>query len=162
LNRLITALGIHGVGEVSAADLSRHFPSLDLLAVASADKLQAVDGVGPNIAEAILDWFSNERNQKVLEKLKAAGVWPMGAAVAPPAVGPLSGLTFVVTGTLSGFTRDTVKEFIEEHGGKVTDSVSRNTGYLVSGEAPGSKFRKAQSLGVKVIGEAELRKLCAK
>ncbi len=162
LNRLITALGIHGVGEVSASDLSVHFPSLDMLAVASADQLQAVGGVGPNIAEAILDWFSNERNRKVLEKLKAAGVWPMGTAVAPPSVGPLSGLTFVVTGTLSGFTRDTVKEFIEGHGGKVTDSVSRNTSYLVSGEAPGSKLQKAQSLGVQVISEAELRKLCAK
>jgi NAD-dependent DNA ligase (contains BRCT domain type II) len=161
LNRLITALGIHGVGEVSAADLSRHFPSLDLLAAASADQLQSVDGVGPNIAEAILDWFSRERNRKVLEKLKTAGVWPMGAAVASPSVGPLSGLTFVVTGTLSGFSRDTVKEFIEGHGGRVTDSVSRNTSYLVSGEAPGSKLQKAQSLGVKVIGESELRKLCA-
>jgi DNA ligase (NAD+) len=161
LNRLITALGIHGVGEVSAADLSRHFSSLDLLAAASADQLQSIDGVGPNIAEAILDWFSRERNRKVLEKLKTAGVWPMGAAVASPSVGPLSGLTFVVTGTLSGFSRDTVKEFIEGHGGRVTDSVSRNTSYLVSGEAPGSKLQKAQSLGVKVIGESELRKLCA-
>ena len=161
LNRLIAALGIHGVGEVSAADLSRHFPSLDLLAAASADQLQSVDGVGPNIAEAILDWFSLERNRKVLEKLKTAGVWPMGAAVASPSVGPLSGLTFVVTGTLSGFSRDTVKEFIEGHGGRVTDSVSRNTSYLVSGEAPGSKLQKARSLGVKVIGESELRKLCA-
>ena len=161
LNRLITALGIHGVGEVSAADLSRHFPSLDLLSAASADQLQSVDGVGPNIAEAILDWFSRERNRKVLEKLKTAGVWPMGAAVASPSVGPLSGLTFVVTGTLSGFSRDTVKEFIEGHGGRVTDSVSRNTSYLVSGEAPGSKLQKARSLGVKVIGESELRKLCA-
>jgi DNA ligase (NAD+) len=161
LNRLMTALGIHGVGEVSAADLSHHFPSLDLLAAATADQLQSVDGVGPNIAEAILDWFSRERNRKVLEKLKTAGVWPMEAAVASPSVGPLSGLTFVVTGTLSGFSRDTVKEFIEGHGGKVTDSVSRNTSYLVSGEAPGSKLQKAQSLGVKVIGESELRKLCA-
>ncbi len=76
MNRLITALGIHGVGEVSAADLSRHFPSLDLLASASGDQLQAVEGVGPNIAEAILDWFQREQNRKVLEKLKAAGVWP--------------------------------------------------------------------------------------
>ncbi|MGA2504622.1 MAG: helix-hairpin-helix domain-containing protein, partial [Anaerolineales bacterium] len=161
LSRLITALGIHGVGEVSAADLSRHFPSLDLLAVATAAQLQAVDGVGPNIAEAILDWFGRERNRKVLEKLKAAGVWPMGAGEMIPVSGPLSGLTFVVTGTLAGFSREGVKEFIEGHGGKVTDSVSKNTSYLVSGEAPGSKLQKAQSLGVKVIGEDELRRLCA-
>jgi DNA ligase (NAD+) len=161
LSKLITALGIHGVGEVSAADLSRHFPSLDLLAAASAEQLQTVDGVGPNIAEAILDWFSRERNRKVLEKLKSSGVWPVGAVEASPSTGPLSGLTFVVTGTLVGFSRDGVKEFIEQHGGKVTDSVSKNTSYLVSGEAPGSKLQKAQSLGVKIIGEEELRLLCA-
>jgi DNA ligase (NAD+) len=161
LSRLITALGIHGVGEVSAADLSRHFPSLDLLAAASGDQLQAVDGVGPNIAEAILDWFGRERNRKVLEKLKAAAVWPVGAAEAAPSSGPLSGLTFVVTGTLAGFSRDGVKDFIEQHGGKVTDSVSKNTSYLVTGEAPGSKLQKARLLDVKVIGEDELRRLCA-
>jgi DNA ligase (NAD+) len=169
LNRLITALGIHGVGEVSAADLSRHFPSLDLLAVASGDQLQRVDGVGPNIAAAIVDWFTRERNQTVLEKLKAAGVWPICAGSAPrvaspkgdtPSTGPLAGMTFVVTGTLSGFSRESVKEFIEQHGGKVTDSVSRNTSYLVMGETPGSKLQKAQALGVKIIGEEALRQMC--
>ena len=107
LNRLITALGIHGVGEVSAADLSRHFPSLDLLAAASAEQLQMVDGVGPNIAEAIVDWFSRERNRKVLEKLKVCrGLACWGQRQRSPAAGPLSGLTFVVTGTLAGFTRE--------------------------------------------------------
>ncbi len=161
LSRLITALGIHGVGEVSAADLSRHFPSLDLLSAASADQLQAVAGVGPNIAEAILDWFGRERNRKVLEKLKTYHVWPVGLTIDASSVGPLSGQTFVVTGTLAGFSREGVKEFIESHGGKVTDSVSKNTTYLVVGDAPGSKFQKAQSLGVKVIGEDELRRLCA-
>ncbi len=162
LNRLITALGIHGVGEVSAADLSRHVPSLDLLAVASGDQLQRVDGVGPNIAEAIVDWFTRERNQKVLEKLKAAGVWPESSAVnGPSSTGTFTGLTFVVTGTLSGFSREGVKEFIEQHGGKVTDSVSKNTSYLVVGDAPGSKIQKAQALGVKIIGEEVLRQMCA-
>jgi len=162
LHRLITALGIHGVGEVSALDLSRHFPSLDLLAAASGDQLQSVDGVGPNIAEAILDWFDRERNQKVLEKLKAAGVWPSSSSViGRPSSGPLVGMTFVVTGTLTGFNRETVKEFIEQHGGKLTDSVSRNTSCLVVGEAPGSKLQKAQALDVKVIGEDELRRMCA-
>jgi DNA ligase (NAD+) len=162
LNRLLTALGIHGVGEVSAADLSRAFPSLDLLANAGEDQLQLVLGIGPNIAEAIVDWFGRPRNQNVLEKLKAAGVWPVNQ---PPTIqnqrttGPLSGMTFVVTGTLPSLSREGVKEFIEQHGGKVTDSVSRNTSYLVLGEAPGSKLQKAQALGVKVIGEEELRKL---
>jgi DNA ligase (NAD+) len=160
LERLITALGIHGVGEVSSVDLSRRFPSLDKLAAASSDELQMVDGVGPNIAEAIVDWFSREHNQKVLEKLKAAGVWPEGVMQASPLTGSLSGMTFVVTGTLAGFSRESVKEFIEQHGGKVTEAVSRNTSYLVLGEAPGSKFEKAKALGIKIIDGENLRKLC--
>ena len=162
LSRLLTALGIHGVGEVSAGDLSRAFPSLDLLSKAGADQLQMLDGVGPNIAEAIVDWFNNPRNKAVLEKLKAAGVWPVNqpsAILNPQSSGPLAGLTFVVTGTLPTLSRDGVKEFIEQHGGKVTDSVSKNTSYLVLGEAPGSKYEKAKALGVKVIAEDDLRKL---
>jgi DNA ligase (NAD+) len=163
LNRLLTALGLHGVGEVSAADLSRAFPSLDILAQADQDQLQMVEGIGPNIAEAIVDWFGRPRNRSVLEKLKAAGVWPVSTtadgAGAAPAEGPLTGMTFVVTGTLPVFSRDGVKEFIEAHGGKVTDSVSKKTSCLVLGDSPGSKYQKAQSLGVRIIDEAELRRL---
>jgi DNA ligase (NAD+) len=151
------------VGEVSAADLSRAFPSLDLLALASAEDLQMIEGIGPNIAEAIVDWFSRKRNRSVLEKLRAAGVWPTSVGTAPASSGgPLAGMTFVVTGTLAGFSREGVKEFIESHGGKVTDRVSRNTSYLMLGEAPGSKLEKAKALGVKIIGENELRMLCGK
>ena len=162
LSRLLTALGVHGVGEVSAADLSRLFPSLDMLAKADADQLQLVNGIGPNIAEAIVDWFQNPRNMAVLEKLKAAGVWPVIQQSTIPnqqSSLPLSGLTFVVTGTLPTLSREGVKEFIESHGGKLTDSVSKNTSYLVLGEAPGSKYEKAKALGVQVIGEEELRKM---
>ena len=165
LSRLLTALGVHGVGEVSAADLSRSFPSLDLLAKADADQLQMLDGIGPNIAEAIVDWFAQPRNQKVLEKLKSAGVWPVNPQSAirnPQSALPLSGLTFVVTGTLPTLSREGVKTFIETHGGKVTDSVSKNTSYLVLGGAPGSKYAKAKALGVQVIGEEELRRMCGK
>jgi len=160
LARLVTALGIRGVGEVSAVDLSRAFPSLEMLAAASEAQLQMVEGIGPNIAGAIVDWFSRERNRKVLEKLKAAGVWPVnqGSTLVSQ---QLAGLTFVVTGTLAGFSREGVKEFIEQHGGKVTDSVSKNTSYLVVGEAPGSKVEKARALGVKMMGEDELRKMCS-
>jgi DNA ligase (NAD+) len=113
------------------------------------------------MAAAILDWFGRERNQLVLKKLKAAGVWPVmePSAVHGPRTGPLSGLTFVVTGTLPTLSRDDAKELIESHGGKVTDSVSKKTSYLVLGEAPGSKYDKAKELGVKIIGEEELRKL---
>jgi len=161
LARLVTALGIRGVGEVVAGDLAHAFVSLDLLETASADQLQTIEGIGPNIAEAIVDWFSRARNQKVLEKLKAAGVWPIGVAPASTgSAGPLTGMTFVITGTLPDLSRDGVKEYIEAHGGKVTDTVSKNTSYLVLGEAPGSKLQKARSLGVKVVSEAELRGLC--
>jgi DNA ligase (NAD+) len=161
LGRLITALGIHGVGEVSAADLARNFGSLDTLMQVSADDLQTVEGIGPNIAAGIVDWFTRPVNQKVLKKLKAAGVWPTAqlAVSSDQASGKLDGLTFVVTGTLPTLTREGVKELIESNGGKVTDSVSKKTSYLVLGENPGSKLDKAQSLGVKVIGEEELKKL---
>ncbi|MGQ9833825.1 MAG: NAD-dependent DNA ligase LigA [Candidatus Villigracilaceae bacterium] len=163
LERLLAALGIRGVGEVSARDLARAFGSLEALSTASAEALQRVEGIGPNIAAAIVDWFGRERNRTVLEKLKAAGVWPTlsSASAQSAAAGALAGLTFVVTGTLAGFSREGVKEFIEAHGGRVTDSVSRKTDYLVLGEAPGSKLQKAQALGVKIIGEEELRRLCA-
>jgi len=162
LSRLITALGIRGVGEVSARDLAKHFGNLDTLSKASADDLQQIEGVGPNIAEAIVDWFARPDNRKVLSKLKKAGVWPIEKAGAKDASasGPISGMTFVVTGTLEGFSREGVKEFIEEHGGKVTDSISKKTDYLVLGEEPGSKYEKAKTLGVKIIREDGLRKLC--
>ena len=159
LNRLIIALGIHGVGEVMAGDLSRTFGNLSDLSKANADELQLIEGLGPNIAESIVDWFSQPANQKLLKKLKTAEVWPVMKKDEKKKEGALSGFTFVVTGTLPTLSRDGVKEFIESNGGKVTDSVSKKTSYLVLGENPGSKAEKAQSLGVKILNEAELRKL---
>jgi DNA ligase (NAD+) len=162
LGRLITALGIRGVGEVSAGDLARQFTDLDALSKAKAINLQEMDGIGPSVAESVADWFSRPVNKTVIKKLKAAGVWPQGGETASAkgrASNALDGLTFVITGTLPNFSRDQAKEFIESHGGKVTDSVSKKTSYLVLGEEPGSKFDKAKSLGVKIIGEQELRKL---
>jgi DNA ligase (NAD+) len=120
-----------------------------------------IEGLGPNIAEGIVDWFSRPFNQKVLKKLKAVGMWPKGgqSSVSSKQSDAFAGMTFVVTGTLPTFSRDDAKAFIESHGGKVTDSVSKKTSYLVLGENPGSKFDKAKSLGVKILGEEELRKL---
>ena len=159
-SRLITALGIRGVGEVIAGDLARAFPSLDSLARASVEDLQRVEGIGPNIAAAIVDWFDRPANLRVLEKLKTAGVWPLGKeGKRGKGEGPLAGSTFVITGTLAGFSRDGAKAYIEAHGGKITDSVSKNTSYLVLGENPGSKLDKAKVLGVPIIGEEELRRL---
>jgi DNA ligase (NAD+) len=160
LARLIAALGIHGVGEVMAGDLASAFPELDALSKSSAEELQQIEGLGPNIAESIVDWFARPANQKMLKKLKAVGMWPSGDVGTQQAVSEaFAGMMFVVTGTLPTFSRDDAKAFIESHGGKVTDSVSKKTSYLVLGEAPGSKFEKAKSLGVKIIGEEELKKL---
>jgi DNA ligase (NAD+) len=159
LNRLIAALGIRGVGEVSAGDLASHFGNLDSLSKAGVDDLQQIAGIGPNIAEGIVDWFARPANQKVLKKLKTAGVNPAFNVKRSTLNAPLSGLTFVITGTLPNWSRDEAKEFIESNGGKVTDSVSKKTSYLVLGENPGSKLEKAKSLGLKMIGEDELRKL---
>ena len=161
LPRLVNALGIRGVGEVGAGDLARAFSDLDMLSDASYDELQTVEGIGPNIAQAIVDWFDRPANKVVLEKLRAAGIWPrtMSSELEAEGPKPLDGMTFVVTGTLADFTREGVKDFIETHGGKVTDSVSKKTSYLVLGENPGSKYEKARSLGVMVIDEEGLRSL---
>ena len=161
LARLIAALGIHGVGEVMAGDLAATFPELEALSKSSAEELQQIEGLGPNIAESIVDWFARSSNQKLLKKLKTVGMWPRGGklSVISKQSDAFDGLTFVVTGTLPTFSRDDAKAFIESHGGKVTDSVSKKTSYLVLGENPGSKFDKAKSLGVKIVGEAELKKL---
>ena len=156
---MISALGIRGVGEVAANDLARTFGNLDALSAASLDDLQSIEGIGPSIAEAVVDWFARPANRRVLKKLKAAGVWPQAEPAGKKKEGPLSGLTFVVTGTLPSLSREGAKDLVESSGGKVTDSVSKNTSYLVLGENPGSKLEKAQKLGVKIIGEDELREL---
>jgi DNA ligase (NAD+) len=162
LARLIAALGIRGAGEVSAADLASRFTDLDALSQASAEDLQQIARIGPSVAESVAEWFARPANKNVIKKLKAAGVWPQGGAsanVKRRASDTFDGKTFVITGTLPTWSRDDAKEFIESHGGKVTDSVSKKTSYLVLGEAPGSKYDKAKSLGVKIIGEEELKKL---
>ncbi|HEY4668046.1 MAG TPA: NAD-dependent DNA ligase LigA [Anaerolineales bacterium] len=161
LTRLISALGIRGVGETVAADFARHFRNLDALAGASQADLEAIEGIGPSIAMEVVEWFGRARNRKLLTKLKAAGVWPKEAAkVAGPE--PLAGLTFVLTGTLPDLSRDEAKARIEAAGGKVASSVSAKTNFLVAGEAAGSKLVKAQELGVKVIDQAGLLKLIRK
>lgn len=153
--RLLTALGVRGVGEVAAEALMEHFGSIDALAAAAQPELESVPGIGPTLAQAIVDWFGQEPNRRVIAKLKAAGVnmaQPRRAAAAQP----LAGLTFVITGTLPTLSRDAARDFIKARGGKATDSVSKNTSYLVAGEAPGSKLARAQQLGVPVIDEAGL------
>jgi len=161
LGRLINGLGIRGVGEVMAGDLARHFVDLDALSRTSLDELERLEGIGPNIARAIVEWFTRPGNKEVIKKLKSAGVWPVSEQAGKPGLDeaalPFSGLTFVITGTLPGMTRNEAKALIQSCGGKVTSSVSRKTDYLLAGEKPGSKFEKALALNVEVIDEAELR-----
>ncbi|GAP05924.1 DNA ligase, NAD-dependent [Anaerolinea thermolimosa] len=156
LARLINALGIRGVGEVMAADLARVFPDLETLSRATVETLMTIEGVGPNTAQSIVDWFARPGNREFIQRLKQLGVWPVSRMEEEEKERPkpLAGLTFVVTGTLPSFTREGIKEFIQQQGGKVTDSVSKNTSYLVAGEAAGSKLDKARQLGVPVIDEA--------
>lgn len=158
LGRLINALGIRGVGEVMAETLAAHYGTLDALQGCAAADLETIEGVGPNIAQAITDWFAQPSNQHTLEKLKAAGVWPEAERLVrdeTPADLPLSGLRIVVTGTLQAFTRDEAKDFIQRNGGKAIDSVSSKTSFVLAGENPGSKREKAVALGIPVMSEAE-------
>jgi len=158
LYRLITGLGIRGVGQVAAQDLAKHYKNLDELSKASKEELESIEGFGPNIAESIVEWFKNKENQEILRKLKDNGIWPQ-AEQKEEGPQPLEGLTFVVTGTLPNLTRTEVKDLIEAKGGKVTSSVSGNTDYLVLGEDPGSKYDQAQKRGIPTISEEELKKL---
>ena len=161
LARLILALGIRGVGEVLASDLAKRYSDLDKLARASISELQLIEGVGPNIAQSIVDWFSRQTNRTLLEKLKRVYVWPTEASTTYEQKGKQNfvGMTFVITGTVAGYTRDEVKKLIEENGGKVTDSISKNTSYLLVGEQPGSKLEKARKLEIPVLDFQELMKL---
>lgn len=161
LSSLMIALGIRGVGEAMAVDLSSHYKDLNDLAKATPEELESIDGVGPNISNAVVDWFRNPANQDILNKLRTAGVWPTSDIVAEynQVSLPFSKQTFVVTGTLPTMTRNDVKAFIQDRGGRVTNSVSKKTDYLVVGENPGSKLSKAQSLGIRILNEGQLLQL---
>jgi DNA ligase (NAD+) len=160
LGRLINALGIRGVGEVVANVLEDRYADLDGLANAKLEELEGIEGIGPIIAEATVEWFRSPRNKRVVKKLRRAGVWPQSTPAdrATPA-GVFSGKTFVITGTLPSLTRQQAKSLIERNGGKVTGSVSSRTDYLLVGGDPGSKQRRARDLGVTEIDEQTLRSL---
>ena len=157
--RLLSALGIQGVGSAVAQALMDHFHSLDELADASREELQQIPGIGPILAGSVADWFAHTPNRRVVEKLRAAGVCTEADAITRTGPQPLAGLTFVITGTLPAMSREQAAALIEAHGGKVTGSVSSRTDYLLAGERAGSKLDAAAKLGVKVIDEAMLRKM---
>ena len=158
--RLLTALGIRFVGEVAANLLLDEFGSIDSLAGATQEEIEAVHGIGGGTAAAVVSWFADEKNQALIEKFRAAGLTfasdkPQLSTEEVDAL-PLAGLTFVITGTLPTMGRSDAKALIEAHGGKVSGSISKKTSYLLAGEKAGSKLTKAEALGVAVIGEGEL------
>jgi DNA ligase (NAD+) len=155
--KLIFALGIPNVGETTAETLVQHFSSIDKFLEAKEDDFSKVHEIGPKIAKSLYDFFHDEHNRKMIECLKNAGV-NMKAEIRDRSKLPLFGKTFVITGTLSR-PRPEIEEELKSLGGKVSESVSKNTDYVVAGTEPGSKLEKANKLGVKVLNEKELEKL---
>jgi DNA ligase (NAD+) len=148
------------VGAVTAEAIAQHFRSLAALRAAGADEIAEVEGVGPIVAESVAAWLAFEPNAAVLDDLAAAGLTlEITGDAPPPGEGPLAGLTFVITGTLPSFSRDEAKASVVERGGKVTDSVSKRTSYVVAGSSPGSKLAKAESLGVPVLDDEAFQRL---
>ncbi|MBI5889159.1 MAG: NAD-dependent DNA ligase LigA [Nitrosomonadales bacterium] len=156
LNRFLFALGIRHVGETTAKDLARHFGNLDAVMQAGADRLLAVPDVGPVVAQSIVDFFGESHNREVVQQLRILGVrWEEHEGTGTQAL-PLTGKTFVLTGTLASMSRDEAKSRLEGLGAKVAGSVSKKTDYVVAGEEAGSKLIRAQELNVPVWNEAEL------
>ncbi|PZO41767.1 MAG: DNA ligase [Pseudanabaena frigida] len=160
--RVLYGLGIRHVGSVNAQTITDNFPNVELLAGASPEAIASIFGIGEEIAQSIYEWFRKDANQNLVQRLKDAGI----QFVSEPkenqaiAINPnIAGKTFVVTGTLPTLKRDEAKALIKSAGGKVTDSVSKKTNYLVVGEEAGSKLEKAQSLGVECLSEEDLLKL---
>src|SRR5207248_7509888 len=149
--------GIRFVGERTAEFLSEHFGSLDALMKASEEELQEVNEVGPRIAKSMVEFFQEPRNRELVEQLRKAGLTFAGKKKERGT--KLTGKTFVLTGTLSRYSRDEAKKLIEDAGGRVSGSVSKKTDYVVAGADAGSKLDKAKELGVAVIAENEMEEL---
>jgi DNA ligase (NAD+) len=157
LARFIYALGIRYVGEATAQLLAQHFHSLEALMAADEAELLQVEGIGPQVAGSLREYFQNPRTRELIRKLKAAGVEVLPAE-APPAA-PLAGKTFVFTGGLAHFSREEAKNLVTARGGKVSSSVSAKTDYVVVGDEPGSKYARAVELGVTLLNEAAFEEL---
>jgi len=155
--RLINALGIRFVGEATAQLLDQHFQTLEALMEAGEEDLLQVEGVGPQVAGSIRDYFQNPRNRELIDRLRAAGVKEQPPERAAPS--PLSGKTFVFTGGLDRLSREEAKALVTARGGKVSSSVSAKTDYVVVGADPGSKYARARELGVAVLDEAAFEEL---
>jgi DNA ligase (NAD+) len=159
-NRVLYALGLPGVGYVTAEALADHFGSIDALRAADPEQIQEVEGVGPVMAEQIAESLADEGTWELIEKLRKHGLKMEQEGPRRPARGgPLDGKTLVLTGTLPNLTREEANALIKQAGGKVTGSVSKKTDYVVAGEDPGTKMQKAEELGTEILDEAGLRGL---
>ncbi len=156
--RVLVALSIRHVGPTAARALATEFGSLDAITSASTEELAAVEGVGPTIAAAVTEWFTVDWHRAIVDKWQAAGV-RMADERDASVPRTLAGLSIVVTGSLTGFSRDDAKEAIVARGGKAAGSVSKNTAYVVAGDSPGSKYDKAVELGVPILDEDGFRRL---
>lgn len=156
LPRLITSLSIDHVGEETAHLLAENFRTMDAIVAASKSELEAIEGIGPVVAESLVAWFANKNHRKMVERLLR---YITIQKISSKSGGKLSGKTFVLTGTLATLDRQAAEEMIRNVGGSVSSSVSKNTSYVLAGENPGSKIEKARELDVEVIGEEEFKKL---
>ncbi len=156
LGALLFGLGIRNIGEKAAKLLAARFGTLQAVEKATREELLSIDGFGEIMAESVLQYFADENNRKLCDDLLSLGLRPW---VPRQASAALAGMTFVVTGTLPGYSRDEIENLIEKNGGKAAGSVSKKTSYVVAGEAAGSKLAKAQSLGVPVLTEQQLLEL---
>lgn len=158
LARLIVGLSIPQVGEETAVLLERHFRTIDALAAAPAEALEAIDGIGPIVAGAIVDWFSLKRHQALIAQLKSV-LTISNSGFAKVSAGKLAGHTYVITGTLASMSREEAKERLRALGAHVADSVSKKTTAVVAGDSAGSKLEKARALGVDVLTEKEFARM---
>jgi DNA ligase (NAD+) len=157
--RLVFALGIRFVGERTAQALTKHYKSIDELARADYEDLLQIQDVGPKVAESIVFFFDQPENIELISRLKQAGLNFADSKGSEEGEGFLAGQTFVLTGKLSRFTREEATEIIQNLGGQVVSSVSKKTSYVIAGDAPGSKYQKARSLGVPTLDESDFQKL---
>lgn len=159
-SRVLYGLGIRLVGSSNAVTLSEAFPTVELLANAQPEEISAIFGIGDEIARSVVQWFQIESNRLLIDRLRSSGLQLVGEDKPQEiAITVITGKTFVVTGTLPTLKRDEVKDMIRKAGGKVTDSVSKKTDFLVVGEDAGSKLEKARSLNVAILSEAEFLEL---
>jgi DNA ligase (NAD+) len=158
-DKVLFAIGIRHVGDRTARILAKRFKNIESLIVASKEEIETVHEIGPRIAESVYDFFRTKSNLLMIKKLQSAGLNFATDEIAGSASNKLDGLTFVVTGSLEKYKREEVEELIESLGGKASSSVSKKTNYLLAGAEAGSKLKKAESLGVKVIDESEFDKL---